>query len=163
MNHPATQQQRSLFVIPGGNVRLLLLLSIVAGLCASQAWSQARSITIHAVDGRTGKPLAAQRLIVFGGTSEDKLHFHESAFESMTDVQGFASLSIGQNIKFIQVWTDGLTLCQAKPNLNSFAVDAIESGGLATTNNCGSLILAPTAGVFTVFARASTLREKMER
>jgi hypothetical protein len=133
-------------------------------ILAASAMAQVKEITIQALDGKTGKPLANQRLLVFAGDTAEAATFHHQDFVLTTDTGGRAKLPItSPGTKWIQVWADGLTLCQTKPNSLSFKVETIATLGLSAPNTCSPLAQAPKSGVFIVFARESTLSEKMAR
>jgi hypothetical protein len=135
-----------------------------AVILAASAMAQVKEITIQALDGKTGKPLANQRLLLFAGDTPDTATFHDQNFVLTTDADGKAKLPItSKDTKWIQVWADGLTLCQTKPNSLSFKVETIATLGLSAPNTCSPLSQAPKSGVFIVFARESTLSEKMAR
>jgi hypothetical protein len=85
-------------------------------------------------------------------------------FEITTDADGFATLSLDRTkARWIEVFADYMTPCYGKPNLVQFSVDTILSKGLAAPNDCGKFSQPLKPGQFTVFARPSTLREKMAR
>jgi hypothetical protein len=143
--------------------RGICLFALLALASAGMASPQNTEIKIHAVNGQTGKPLSGQRLIIFGGESAEAATLHHTAFDVTTDERGLAELKFDTKARWIQVWADGMTLCQTKPNSRSFSVDAILTTGLSAPNTCSSLVQAATPGYLTVFVRASNLREKMER
>jgi hypothetical protein len=137
---------------------LLCFLPVLAAL------AQNIQITIKAINGKDGKPLAHQRLVIFGGESPEAATFHHTAMNATTDENGLAVVSlVHEQTSWIQIWTDGLTLCQKAPNTKSFSVDTILSSGLSTPNNCGSIAEPPTSRQITVFARPATVSEKMAR
>jgi hypothetical protein len=136
----------------------------LAFILAASAMAQVKEITLQAMDGKTGKLLANQRLLVFAGDTAEAATFHHQNFVLTTDDNGKAKLPIAStDTQWIQVWVDGLTLCQTKPNSLSFKVETIAALGLSAPNTCSPLAQAPKSGVFTVFARESTLVEKMAR
>ena len=140
---------------------LLCLFAVASGAAAI---AQITDIKIQAFDGKTGKPLANQRLVIFGGESADAATFHHTAFEVTTDERGLADLSFDPiKTSWIQAWTDGMTLCQERPNAKSFSVATILTTGLSAPNTCGSFVQGAMPGRFALFARSSTLREKMSR
>ena len=139
-------------------IRCAVLTTLFAGV----ALGQQRSIVIRALDGKTGKPLANQRLVGFGGKSEGDARFKQSSFEATTAKDGTAVVTIGPGTQWIQVWVDRLTLCQDKPNFRAFRVDTIAATGDSSPNQCGRVAVKNIPGTFTVFARTPTWREKME-
>jgi hypothetical protein len=119
-----------------------------------------QTITLKAVNGKNGKPLANQRLIVFAGSNAEEVRFQKHAYEIRTNGAGIASLMVEDPaIKRIQVWADYQHLCQATPNLRSFDLAEIASTGLSTPNDCGSIVQKIMPGVLTVFARPRTWLE----
>lgn len=144
--------------------RKILLLAFVVTILAATTIAQDTEITIQALDGKSGKPLSHQRLVIFGGESAEAATLHHTSLEATTDEAGLAKLKFDSaKTSWIQVWVDYKTLCQRKPNLNSFSVEKILAFGASSPNNCSSLVEAPTSGRFVVFARHSSLREKMDR
>ncbi|MCU1220986.1 MAG: hypothetical protein JWN42_2183 [Candidatus Angelobacter sp.] len=121
-------------------------------------------ITVQAIDGRNGKDLAHQRLLIFTGRSSDDVKTHAAHVELTTDKKGMGTLSLdASKALWIQPWADGRTLCQQVPNQNSFSVDEIISKGLATPNTCSSVVKESAPGRLIIFARPATLMEKMKR
>jgi hypothetical protein len=134
----------------------------LVSLFGISAHAQDTKLTLVAVDGRNGKPMPAQRLLVFVGESPDDVRLHKHSLDVTTDKDGTAILAITQaNIQWIQVLVDFRTLCQTKPNLQSFNVGEIVSSGMTTPNTCGSFRRDVAPSQLIVFARPATLREKM--
>jgi hypothetical protein len=131
---------------------------------ASSSFAQRTEVTIRALNGKTGSPFANQRLVIFVGESAEAATFHQRAIDAQTDKNGLVVIPVvSAKTSWIQVWADGLTLCQSEPNRKSFSVDMILSSGLSAPNNCGSLAQATAPGQFTVYARPATFSEKMAR
>src|SRR5215469_12139316 len=97
-------------------VLALLCLSIVALPATLQAQSDLQDthatvtakdtqIVVQAVDGRNGKPLANQRLLVFGGESAKPVLLHQP-YVVVTDKGGLATLTLAPETQFLQVWMD---------------------------------------------------------
>jgi hypothetical protein len=145
-------------------IKNLYAIAIVAFLMlfGTLAHAQDTKLTLVAVDGRNGKPLPSQRLLVFIGESQEGVRLHKQSLDVTTDRNGLAVLPITQTkMHWIQVFVDYRTLCQTEPNRLSFNVAEIVSSGLVTPNSCGSLRRVATTGQLVVFARPATLREKM--
>ena len=141
---------------------LLLLGGMLIGVFSIAGVAQSSEITIHALNGKDGKPLVHQRLLVFGGKTAEAASHQETDFDVTTDVNGFARVVFDPaKTRWIEVFADFLTLCYDKPNLVQFSVDTISSTGLASPNHCGKIMPLVKPGQFTVFARPATLREKM--
>lgn len=105
----------------------MLILAVV--LFCQSALSQ--TIRLRAMNGKNGKLLAHQRLVVFAGGDADGVRFHEHVYDLKTDDDGLATLVIAAAaIKRIQVWADFQHLCQSTPNFRSFDIGEIVSTGL---------------------------------
>lgn len=140
----------------------ILAISFIMATIAAQA--DERQITIRALDGRNGRPIRAAHLLIFAGNTPADLRSHQVHFDLMTDHDGAATLSlIDEQLKYLQVWVDGETLCQAEPNATALSIDQISLAGLAAPNNCGATLPGPKPKQLLLFARPSTLSEKMRR
>jgi hypothetical protein len=136
---------------------------IALALCLGQRVTQAQStaIRLQAYNGKTGKPLPYQRLLVFAGTTQENVRFHQKSFDLTTGDDGEVKLLLDSSeLQWLQVWADYRTLCQSAPNNRSFKVSQILSTGLSTPNNCGSFARPFEPGKFTLFARPATRAEK---
>lgn len=128
------------------------------------ALAQTVNVTVQTLDGRNGKPLSNQRLLVFTGLTSDAVKSHAEHTGLMTDKGGVGTLTIYlAETQWIQVWADGRVLCQQHPNQNSFNVATIMSKGLTTPNTCSALVREPTPGHFIIFARPTHLTEKLKQ
>jgi hypothetical protein len=127
-------------------------------LFARPALSQ--TITLKAVNGKSGKPLPNQRLLVFAGGDAKEVRLQKHFYDLKTDALGVATLVVDdETIKRIQVWVDFQHLCQSIPNSQSFGLDEIASTGLQTPNDCGSATESRTPGLLVIYARPRTPRE----
>jgi len=121
-------------------------------------------ITVQVLDGRNGKPLADQHVLVFTGMSSNAVKTHAAHTGLTTDKDGVGMLTIyPAETQWLQVFADGRVVCYPDPNQSSFSVETIMSKGLATPNNCSALVREPTPGHFIVFARLASFREKMKQ
>lgn len=134
------------------------------------AWAQNGSmprtidIAVQALDGRNGKPLANQHLLVFVGDSSDAAKSHAEHTDLTTDKNGIGTLTIHPDqTRWIQIWADGRVLCYPDPNQSSFNVDTIVSKGVVTSNSCSGVMREPTPGHLIVFARPARFMEKMKQ
>lgn len=124
--------------------------------------AQGFSITLAAIDGRNGKAMPRQRLLVFMGDSQEDVRLHRQSKDVTTDEHGRAVLQIPQNtIQWVQVFVDFQTLCQSEPNKRSFSLAKVISSGETTPNDCSSFRQELKPDQLTVFARPATFREKM--
>jgi hypothetical protein len=144
---------------------LAVVLSFAQALEAqNEADAQPQKVTIHVLDGRNGKPLKSQSLLVFTGISNDAVRGHAHHSETNTDRSGIGTYLVNTSeTRFLQVFVNELVLCYPNPNQSSFSVSEIMSKGLVTANTCGSSVKGPTPGHLIVFARKPTFSEKMKR
>jgi hypothetical protein len=136
---------------------------VSAGCSISHAvFAQTTPVDLLVVDGKTGKPIEASHIVVFAGPEPADPRFHKMHVETFSGKDGSGIFDVdAQQMKWIQIWVDGRSLCQNKPNYQSFEVAHIESKGLSTPNMCSSLAVLAKPGQIVVFARERTLREKM--
>ncbi len=121
-------------------------------------------LTIRALDGRNGLPIKGAHLLVFAGETGEQVRQHAQHFDLQTDQNGDAQLTLKSDLlKFVQVWIDGKTLCQSRPNYVSFSVEQAVVKGLLAPNTCSHLARPTEPGELLIFARPATLREKMAR
>jgi hypothetical protein len=120
------------------------------------------NIVVQAFDGRNGKPLQNQHLLVFTGPTRAAVISHASNMELTTDKSGSGTISLDPaEVRWIQVWADGRVPCQPNANQESFGVATIMSKGVATLNNCSAVVHEASPGQFIVFARPKSFSEKM--
>jgi hypothetical protein len=121
-------------------------------------------ITVQVLDGRNGKSMADQHVLVFTGISSDAVKSHASHTALTTDKVGLGHLAINPGeTQWLQVFMDGRIPCYADPNQSSFSVAMIMSKGLVTPNNCSALVREPSPGHFVVFARPARFMEEMKQ
>lgn len=124
---------------------LAMALTVSLGLFSSALYAQSVSITfvsitLEAVNGKNGKPMLHQRLLVSMGDSQEDVRFHKYSQDVTTDEHGYAVLQIPKTtIQWMQVFVDYRTPCQAEPNKQSFSLAKILESGEATPNDCSSL------------------------
>jgi hypothetical protein len=121
-------------------------------------------ITVQVLDGRNGKPLADQHVLVFTGLSSDAVKTHAQHTGVTTDKDGMGTLTIyPRETQWLQVFTDGRIPCFPNPNQSSFSVSDIMSKGLVTPNDCSAQVREPSPGHFVIFARPAHFMEKMKQ
>ncbi len=121
-------------------------------------------ITVQVFDGRSGKPLKDQHVLVFTGLSSNAVKSHAQHTGVTTDKDGVGMLMIyPSETQWLQVFTDGRVPCFPDPNQASFSVNEITSKGLVTPNNCSAFTKEATPGHFVVFARPAGFMEKMKQ
>ena len=140
----------------------LLLLSATAAVGQQlKTRTVQRKIMVEVVDGRNGKPLPHQHLLVFTGESGESVQNHTGHTDILTDDHGIGTLQVEPDEdRAIQVWVDGLVLCQTDPNRGSFNTEDILLKGLAAPNTCGTFQRQPLPGHFVVFVRPAKLPVK---
>lgn len=122
------------------------------------------NITVYVLDGRNGKPLANQHVLMFTGMSSSAVKSHAEHTGLTTDKNGVGTLTIyPAETQWLQVFADGRVLCYPDPNQSSFSVSDIMSKGLVTPNNCSALVREPSPGHFIIFARPARFMEKMKQ
>jgi hypothetical protein len=131
-------------------------------LFGAAAIAQNAQIEVLAISGKTGKPLARQRLLVFGGASQNDARAEKNLFDLTTDKDGVARLTIDPlNVMWIQVWVESQALCDT--NHKVFSVGEIVSTGANAPNTCSSAVRELVPHQLVVFARPKSLREKMQQ
>lgn len=138
-----------------------LLLLMGAGVSPSSAVTGNAKIVVSAVDGRTGRPLTNQHVLLFGGPSVEAAREQQQHYELLTDSEGKATLALGPETQWIQVWVDWHVLCVPKNPV--FSVADILSLGVKAPNTCGSTSERATPGRLVVFARPEHFWEKMRQ
>ena len=143
-------------------------MNVVAGVfllsTSAAAVAQSINITVQVLDGRNGKPLADQHVLVFTGLSSDAVKTHAQHTGVTTAKDGMGTLTIyPAETQWLQVFADGRIPCFPNPNQASFSVSEIMSKGLVTPNNCSALVKEATPGHFVVFARPAGFMEKMKQ
>jgi hypothetical protein len=155
------RNQRIQFAV---NTCLCAALALCLSVAHAGAQNSVRTINIEALDGRNGKPIVGIHLLVFAGATVEDMRQHSHQFDLYTNESGKAKLVLtSDSLDFMQVWADGETLCQSRPNLVSLSVKQVLDKGLQAPNNCGKLHVSTAPGQLLIFARPATLREKMER
>jgi hypothetical protein len=138
---------------------LCLLLGLIG--IGTAAMGQDKQIVVQAVDGRNGKPIANQHMLVFGGDSTEAVRQQKNQYELTTDKDGLATLTLVPGTQWLQVWMDWHVLCQSEHNSKNFPVKDILVSGLSTPNNCSSVSEKAAPGHLVVFARPERFWEKM--
>src|SRR5271170_3604537 len=88
--------------------------------------AKATEIVVQVVDGRNGKPMAHQHLLVFTGVSSDAVKSHAAHIGLTTDKDGLGTLTVySVETQWIQIWADGHVLCQPDPSQASFSIATI--------------------------------------
>jgi len=147
----------------GDKVRVMTMsILLVCGLAASRAQVVSQnSLKILFLDGRSGKPIARESLLIITGTRANP---HQRSGHVATDKDGYGIFPLAAGVEglSLRVFPEGLSLCYGDPNTRNLDIKEIEVKGLVTPNDCGKKTSAPVPGVLVVFGRPSTWREKMD-
>ena len=150
-----TKRSRNLIVL--FSLTCAVVFAFVSGVQAQEG-----GLTIHAIDGRTGKPIKNEHLVVSVGATETRALGGWKNINLTTDDNGVAVLSADDaHSPFIQVWVDFHAQCQNAPSTSFFKVVEIQKSGVNAGNLCGKITREVTPGNFVVFARPATFWEKM--
>lgn len=139
---------------------------LAGGAAVSQnpGTSKTLDIMVQVLDGRNGKPLADQHVLVFTGPSSDAVKTHAQHTGVTTDKDGMGTLTIyPAETHWLQVFADGRIPCFPNPNQASFSVSDIMSKGLVTPNDCSAQVHESSPGHFVIFARPAHFMEKMKQ
>jgi hypothetical protein len=119
-------------------------------------------IVIQVVDGRNGKPIPREHVLVFQGATAEDIRALNSHADLQTDANGVALLTIEDpSISLILVSVDWHIVCEEKPNTKTYSIEEIKRTGLSTQNKCGLLVRKNEPDHFVVFARPAHFWEKM--
>jgi len=144
------------------SLSVLTKLGIIAVIIAvgSAAMAQDNRIVIHLIDGRNGKPISNEHLLVFQGASTEDIKEHRSHLDLQTDANGIAFLP-ADAMPQIQVWPDWYKICRSASSNSIFSLEEIKKNGAATPNSCGSTTMKLVPNHFYIFARPLSFWEKM--
>jgi hypothetical protein len=78
---------------------IAMALAVSLRLFSSALYAQSVSITLEAVDGKNGKTMPHQRLLVFMGDSQEDVRFHKYSQDVTTDERGYAVLHICTDLR----------------------------------------------------------------
>jgi hypothetical protein len=134
-------------------------------IATSQSSGAAKTINISVLvfDGRNGKPLGGQHVLVFTGQTSDSVKTHAQHADVTTDKNGIGKLTIyPTETHWLQVFTDARIPCYPDPNKISFSVSEILSKGLAATNSCSAIVKEFGPGQLIIFTRPAHFMEKMK-
>ncbi len=140
-------------------IRLITCLLLLGS--AKELVGQEASITIRLVDGRNGRPMGGNRLLVFFSDSQD-LRGNRKSSPFVTGKDGIAEVRLDLlHAKWIQVFSDWNHVCSDSPNQIAFSFESIRREGVVAPNTCGKTRAQIQAGTLTIYARPETFLEKM--
>jgi hypothetical protein len=138
-------------------MRSLLLVLLAAKLSTSAFGAD---IKIHVIDGKSGKPVANEHLLVFEGDSVEAVKRHQHHVDLYTDSGGIAALP-NDDMHWLQVWVEWHRSCQSEPETAIYSVTTLRQSGLVSSNTCGSFSQSVRPNELYLFVRRETLIEKM--
>ncbi len=110
-------------------------------------------ITIHVLDGKSGKPISNEHLLIF--LTNDKGVPQTEHIDRRTDTDGLVVLSSKDvPFRFIQVWVDWHVLCVKRPNSVVYAISEVLEQGIISQDECGGIKVQPEPGDLYIFARS---------
>src|SRR5260370_41563066 len=104
------------------------------------AMAQDNRIVIHLIDGRNGKPVSNEHLLIFEGASPEDIKEHRSHLDLQTDANGIAFLPTDA-MPQIQVWPDWHKVYSLASSNSIFSLEEIKKNWATTQNTCGSAFL----------------------
>lgn len=138
-------------------MRSLPLVLLAASFCTFVARAD---IKIHVIDGKSGKPIANEHLLVFEGDSVEAVKQHQHHVDLHTDSAGIAALP-NDDMHWLQVWVDWHRSCQSESEAAIYSVATIRQSGLVSSNTCGSFSQSVLPNELYLFVRRETFIEKM--
>jgi hypothetical protein len=142
--------------------RIAIMVCIIGFGVAAMA--QEKSVVIRVVDGRNGRPISNEHVMVSVGANPEEVREMKRHIDLRTDDKGVAILQVDSaSMSRIQAWVDFHIQCQQTANDSSYSLEEIMKIGVSTPNNCGSASVGNSANNFVVFARPAHWWEKMHR
>jgi hypothetical protein len=135
----------------------IIVVIVAAGFAAM---AQDNKIVIHVIDGRNGKPVSNEHILIFQGVSAEDIRELKNHLDLQTDANGMAFLPTDA-MPQIQVSVDWHKVCQSSSSKLIFSLEEIKKNGVATPNTCGSIARKLAPNQFYVFTRPLNFREKM--
>ena len=136
---------------------MLTLFGVIGWLVL--AWAHAQSaaplqnantkIQIHVIDGRTGKPISHEHVLIF---VTNDLHYPEARLiDRSTDDRGIVDIRLDS--RYIQIFVDWHVLCFKHPNQIEYATSEVASKGVKSSDSCGKVEVNLKPGDLYIFAR----------
>jgi hypothetical protein len=138
----------------------ILLLVFLSALSRTSSVAQSTNFTVLVMDAKSGKPVADNHVLLFGGRTEEDVRFHRIAREAKTNENGLASFDIDPSeARLIQIYVDWHVPCQRD---QIFSLPDILSKGLQSLNKCNTRRFGIEPGQLTVLVRSMSFVEKMK-
>jgi hypothetical protein len=135
----------------------LVMLIACAACAADEVFPVVRNepIAVRVLDGKNGKPQPHAHVLLVAGYDRRDLKLAMWREEAMTDAAGEVHLSDAlRNLPLLRI--EMIKRHSCAPDLSDAAasVERIRRDGLSSANRCGTIAVADTPGVFTVFVKA---------
>jgi len=137
-------------------ISALLIAALPTSLFGGEIFpvDNADTIRVRVLDGRSGKIVPHAHIVLLGGYDQGEVHRQIFREERLTNDRGEMKLSRQlENLPWLQVWVDGSSLCQQRPEKASFSVELIRRDGVSAPNRCGTAVAEEEPGLFTVFVK----------
>lgn len=143
----------------------LAVAMMMAVLCGASALAQhdASQLRLQVLNGRTGKPVAHQKVVVMAGESSARRKTVKLV-DVATDGEGYVSLpDAASQVERLHVYVEAYRSC-SKAEVNSFELAKVAASGVVSENACRSRIsLYPQPGNLVFFVRPETWLERMRK
>jgi hypothetical protein len=142
---------------------IVIICLIVIATISRPVVAQTKELTLLALNGKNGKPLTNQRLLLFTGRTEEDARNKSGSVEAVTNASGLAVIQVDiSKVSYLQVFVDFMHVCIQEPNRHVIAVSEIRNTGSSTPNSCGTLHTPSSPGKLVIYAREPTFMEKMD-
>lgn len=108
-------------------------------------------IQVHALDGRTGKPISNEHVLIF--VTDDPENPKARLIDRSTDARGIVAI---QNVDFryLQVFVDWHILCVKHPNNKlEYTASEVVNKGVISSDSCGKVKVNLQPGDLYIFTR----------
>ena len=142
--------------------RVAALLCMVC-FCASVHAQDAMTLRVQILNGKTGRPLVNQKIVLMTKTGPPAEAAQRLASE-VTDGEGYAALpAVNDPAAAVLVYVEAHQPC-SKTAKRSFAPTKVRVTGIVSENSCKTRIsMYPQPGTLIFFVRPETFLEKMRR
>ena len=94
------------------------------------AYGPSKAVTIRLINGKSGKPVKNERLLILFGSSPHDVRIHTRSTDLHTDSNGEATLPLKDStIVYLHVFADFRTFCEENSNSRIFAIEDVPREG----------------------------------
>jgi hypothetical protein len=154
------RSKTSIFVRQRRALSALLLCVAFFGVVL-HAGAQTAPLRVQILNGKTGRPLANQKIVVMGRDGVPSHAAHDFG-SKMTDGEGYAALpELDSPLTEVQVFVEWHQPC-SKTGKHDFSLAKVRVSGVVSENVCRPRItMYPQAGTLIFYVREETFIEKM--